>query len=50
MKVHVHLGWGLGVGVLVWGLKRAVLCCIASGKSSVSRFSLQKFDIWYLMF
>ena len=27
----------------------AVLCSIASGKSSVSRFTLQEFDIWYLM-
>ena len=28
----------------------AALCCIASGKSNVSRVSLWKFDIKYLMF
>ena len=29
--------------------KRSVLCCIASGKHSISRFSLREFDIWYWM-
>ena len=29
--------------------KGSVLCCIASEESSVSRFSLRDFDIWYLM-
>ena len=31
------------------GKREAVLCCIASGKSSVSRFSLREFDISYTM-
>ena len=43
LKLHVHLGWG-GVG----RGKEAVLCCIASGKSSVNRFSLREF--WYFVF
>ena len=44
LKLHVHFGWGIPV----WG-KWAVLCCIASGKSSLSSFSLRQFDVWCLM-
>ena len=46
LKPHVHLGGG-GPG---WGGRGlwAVFCCIASGKSIVSRLPVQKFDIWYL--
>ena len=47
LKLHVHLGWGFPV----WGggEEEPSLCCIASGKSSVTRFLLQDFDIWYLI-
>ena len=38
-------GWERRVSSM--GKKRAVLCCIASGKSRASRFSLREFDIWY---
>ena len=31
------------------GEKGATLCCIGSEKSSVSRFLLGEFDIWYFM-
>ena len=31
------------------GEEEPSLCCIASGKSSVTRFLLQDFDIWHLI-
>ena len=47
LKLYMHLRW-------IWGFsmeekKGAVLCCIASEKSSVSKFSLREFDISYIM-
>ena len=46
LKLHVHfgVGWGGGGEVQYGGRgNEAVLCCIASGKSSVNRFSLREF-------
>ena len=47
LKLYMHLRW-------IWGFsmeekKGAVLCCIASEKSSFSKFSLREFDISYIM-
>ena len=43
-----HQGGG-GGGRPGGGGRGAALCCIASGQSSISRFSLRNFDIWYFM-